>query len=69
MCGGRGRYEVCYCVAGKVRGACVPGCVNVILYVSVGGKCVYIYICVHIWGGGRMRMCGRKAEICVCMNE
>ena len=29
-----GRYEVCYCMAGKVRGACVPGCVGVILYVT-----------------------------------
>ena len=27
--------EVCYCVAGKVRDTCVPGCVGVILYVSV----------------------------------
>ena len=37
MCGreGGGRYEVCYCVVGKVRGACVPGCVAVILNVSV----------------------------------
>ena len=26
---------MCYCVAGKVRGACVPWCVCVILYVSV----------------------------------
>ena len=50
--GGGGGYGVCYCVAGKVRGACVPGCVGVILYVSVGGKCVYIYMCVHIWSGG-----------------
>ena len=25
---GGGRYEVCYCVAGKVRGACDPGCVG-----------------------------------------
>ena len=33
--GGGGRYEVCYCEAGKVRGACVPGCVGVTLYVSV----------------------------------
>ena len=32
---GTGEYEVCYCVAGKVRGACVLGCVGVILYVSV----------------------------------
>ena len=23
---------MCYCVAGKVRGSCVPGCVGVILY-------------------------------------
>ena len=34
------------------RGRCVRGFVGVILYVSVGGKCVYIYMCVHIWGGG-----------------
>ena len=28
------RYEVCYCVAGNVRGACVPpGCVGVIITV------------------------------------
>ena len=33
--GGKGVYEVCYCVAGKVRGACIPRCVGVILYVSV----------------------------------
>ena len=26
---------MCYCEAGKVRGACVPGCVGVTLYVSV----------------------------------
>ena len=40
MCGrggGGGRYDVGYCVAGKVRGACVLdlGCVGVILYVTV----------------------------------
>ena len=35
MCVWWGGYEVCYCVAGKVRGACVPGCVGVILNVSV----------------------------------
>ena len=35
MCGRGGRCEVCYSVAEKVRGACVPGCVGVILYVSV----------------------------------
>ena len=35
MCAEGGRYKVCYCVAGKVRGACVPGYVGVILYVSV----------------------------------
>ena len=35
MCVEEGRYEVCYCVAGKVRGACDPGCVGAILYVSV----------------------------------
>ena len=29
MCAEEG--ELCYCVAGKVRGACVPGCVGVIL--------------------------------------
>ena len=34
MCAEGRRYEVC-CVAGKVRGACVPECVGVILYVSV----------------------------------
>ena len=51
---GRGRYEVCYCVAGKVKGACVPGCVGVKLYLSVRGKCIYIYVCVCVcvWGGG-----------------
>ena len=27
--------ELSYCMAGKVRGACVPGCMGVILYVSV----------------------------------
>ena len=36
---------MCYCVAGNV-----PGCVSVILYMSVGGKCmymcVYIYVCM-----------------------
>ena len=26
---------MCYCVAGKVRGTCVPWCVGVILYVRV----------------------------------
>ena len=35
MCAEGGRYEVCDCVAGEVRGARVPGCVGVILYVSV----------------------------------
>ena len=37
MCGrgGGGRYEMSYCREGKVRGACVPGYVGVILYVSV----------------------------------
>ena len=44
MCAEVGRYEECYCVAGKVRGACVPGCVGVILYVSVGGY--YMYVCI-----------------------
>ena len=29
------RYEVCYCVAGKMRGARFPGCMGVVLYVSV----------------------------------
>ena len=45
MCAGGGRYEVCYSVAGKVRGACVPGCVGVILYVSVGGN-IHVWVCV-----------------------
>ena len=27
--------KMSYCMAGKVRGACVPGCMGVILYVSV----------------------------------
>jgi len=35
MCADGEGYEVCYCLAGKVRGACVPGCVGVILYASV----------------------------------
>ena len=35
MCGRGGGYKVCYWVAGKVRGPCVPGGVSVILYVSV----------------------------------
>ena len=35
MCERGGGYEVCYCVAGKVRGVSVPGCVGVILYESV----------------------------------
>ena len=38
--GGGGGYEVCYCVAGKVRSACVPGCVDVILYVTECFECV-----------------------------
>ena len=32
---GRGGDMKCYCVAGKVRGTCVPVYVGVILYVSV----------------------------------
>ena len=35
MCGREGGYEMSYCREGKVRGACVPGCVGVIFYVSV----------------------------------
>ena len=37
MCGtgGGGGYKACYWGAGKVKGVCVPGCVAVILYVSV----------------------------------
>ena len=35
MCVERLGVKMSYCMAGKVRGACVPGCMGVILYVSV----------------------------------
>ena len=45
-----GRYEVCYCVVGKVRGACVPGCVAVILNGSVFNVLLNcIILCGRAW--------------------
>ena len=35
ICADVGRYEVCYCGGVKVRGACVPGCMGVVVHVSV----------------------------------
>ena len=35
MCAEGLGVEMSYCMAGKVRGACVPGCMGVKLYVSV----------------------------------
>lgn len=57
MCGSRVGMK-CYCVAGKVTGACVPGCM--ILYVSVGGKYMYVYKHTH-------RCVGLCIGVCVCV--